>query len=192
MTVTTPARRDQLLAFGILVLVLAATWLIVISPIIEAFGDLKETIARSQRLVSEFEARGAAVPDLRTQLDQVRKMQLAETGYVEGANPAAASSALQATARRVLETNGATLRSLQALPPAPDGTAQRIAIRIDATIPGTRLLDLLYEFRISAPWLFADNVDLRVPDSVVAASPSAPRPDVSVRADIHAYFRAAQ
>ncbi|MCC7049387.1 MAG: hypothetical protein IT562_21945 [Alphaproteobacteria bacterium] len=189
MTVTTPTRRDQLLAIGILVLVLAAAWLIVIWPIIEAFGDLKKTIANSQRIVLEFEARGAAVPDLRYQLDQVRKTQLAETGYVEGPNPAAASSALQATARRVLEMNGAALRSLQALPPNPEGTAQRIAIRVDATIPGSRLLDLLYELRAASPSLFADNFDLRVPDSVATAPLSAPRADLAMRVDIHAYFR---
>jgi type II secretory pathway component PulM len=83
-----------LLAVGILVLALTMAWLIVIAPIVEAFGDLNDTIARSRRLVSEFEARGVAVPELRAQLDQIQKVQAGETGYVEGANPAAASSVL--------------------------------------------------------------------------------------------------
>lgn len=184
-----PTTRDKIYAVTILLLAGIAAWQLLLNPMIEAFSEKSAEIQRSRRLLQDLQARATAHDRIKAELEALRQNQRREPGYMEGANAAVASTSLQGAARRLLDAAGATLRSLQTLPPSVDGATQRIAVRVDATVPAHRLLDLLYAVRSSSPYLFVDSVDMRVPESQQAQPNATARPDIVLRADLYAFIR---
>ncbi len=115
------------------------------------------------------------------------RRQAGQTGLLTESNAALAGAALQAMVRRTIDGNGGALRSLQALPVRQEGSLQRLAMRVDATVPSGRLLDLLHASETALPYLFIENVDLRVPDGVQREGTGPTQ--IAIRAEFVAYRR---
>lgn len=188
MTLEPTSLPARILAVVLLVLAVAATWQVAMTPVVDAFMEQSERLERSRELLLAYRQRQTPVSDLQARLEAAKRRQSSAPGYIEAANPVLAGAALQGTVRRILETSGGAARTLQILPAARDGETETVAVRIDATLPVERLLDFLYDLDAATPYLFIDSVDLRVPET--------PPPDqarastrLSVRADISALAR---
>jgi general secretion pathway protein M len=188
VTLDPTSRQSRILAVALLLGLLIAIWLAVIEPTAGAFAEQSAALARSAELLQAFKRGEAAVPNLKVQLDELHKRQLSEMGFLEGTNTAMGSAALQAATKRMLEAAGGVLRSIQVLPSATEGAAQRVGVRIDGTVPSGRLLDFLYSVRTAVPYMFLDDLEIRVPETSPGLKTTQ---DPALRADIYGYIRTA-
>ncbi len=188
MTVHPNSALGRFVAVGLVVIVAGLVWLLVLEPITGAFAERWEVRADLQTSLMEYHRRSASLNELTRQRDELLGRQAGQTGLLTEANAALAGAALQATARRILEANGSALRSLQALPVRPEKNLQRVAVRVDTTAPSVRLLDLLYAIDTASPYLFIENIDLRVPDNLPRDGVG--HAQIALRAEIAAYRRA--
>lgn len=191
MTLDPNSLASKTLAATLLLLVVATAWQFVVVPIADEFAIQQDMIERSRLLLESFARKAVPADELESRLAELRAQQGSERGFVPGTNTAMGSAALQATTKRIWEGNGGVLRSLQVLSTRTDSSARRVGVRVDGSIPFGRLLDLLYEFRAAEPYLFVDNLQIRVPETPPGATPVAAKtyPDVTLRAEIHGYMR---
>jgi hypothetical protein len=183
--------RSRLLALGILVLVIAVTWLGVIAPISDAFAEQADDIAQSHRMLEAYTRRIAMRPIIEAKLAEIKANQaIAATGLVEGASAELAAANIQSTVKALIESGAGQVTSVQNLPPASAGGFQRIDIQYDATLPMTRLRDVTYRIETAVPYLFLDAVDLRAPEGWQSlGGANVDPPPLQVRWTVHAYRR---
>ena len=179
--------RSRLLALGILLIAVAAAWLLVIEPIAGAFEAQDEDIAQSHRMLAAYERRIALRPVIEAKLANIRARQTASTGGVEGASAELAAATIQNLVKTLIESQRGEVRSAQNLPPVSAGGFQRIDIQYDAAIPMTRLKDTVYRIETSTPYLFLDSVDLRAPEGWQIGPYSTEPPNLEVRWVVHGY-----
>ena len=187
MTLDPNSALGRFVAVGLVVIVAGFVWQLLIEPVTSAFAERWEARADLEESLGEYRRRSGPLDELIRQRDELLGRQAGQTGLLTEANAALAGAALQATARRILEANGSSLRSLQALPMRPEKNLQRVAVRIDTTAPSGRLLDLLYAIDTASPFLFIEGIDLRVPDNL--PRDGAGHAQIAIRAEIAAYRR---
>jgi hypothetical protein len=180
-----PAR---LLALGLALLTGLAVWFLGVQPLIDAFEEKREALAKAQQLAVEFRRRTVPLAEWQAQRETLKARQAKETGTLEAANAAIASANLQAQIRALLAASGGSVRSLQALPPVQEAHLQKIALRIDAMVATARLLDFLYAAEAASPYLFVDSLELRASEQA-ARNGQAP-PALSLRGDLYAFLKA--
>lgn len=181
--------QSRLLANLLLVGLTVAVFEFAIVPIRDVFQAQRDSFLQAQHFLEEYRRRTEPLPPLQAKLDELRNRQHSETGFIEGTNMAMGSAALQATSKRVMESNGGILRSIQVLPAVPDGDATRVIVRIDGSVPSQRLLDFLYDIRTLVPYVFIDNLDIRAPEATNAAAQASL--ELTIRADLYGYIRTA-
>lgn len=186
MILAPQSAASRALAVGLLLLAAAGVAQFVVLPVIEEFQTQQDFIERSRRMLDGFARRAVPLADLEVRLASLQAERGSERGFVDGTNTAMGSAALQATTKRIWEANGGVLRSLQVLSTRSDASARRVGVRVDGSIPFARLMDVLYEFRTAEPYLFVDNLQIRVPETSVRAET---RPDLTLRTEIYAYMR---
>lgn len=187
MTLVPDRHLGRALAVSLVLLLVGLAWQLVLDPVAAAFTDRWDARAELEASLAEYRRRSAPLRELSDQREALLRRQTGQAGLLSDANAALAGAGLQATMRRLLDANNSALRSLQALPVRLDGGLQRIAVRLDATVPAGRLLDLLYAIEAADPYLFVDGIDLRVPDTL--PRDGAGHAQLALRAEIAAYRR---
>ncbi|MBL6940381.1 MAG: hypothetical protein ISS15_15620 [Alphaproteobacteria bacterium] len=179
--------RNRLLALGILLLAVAAAWLLVIEPIAGALEAQDEEIAQSQRVLAAYERRVALRPVIEAKLAAMRLQQTASAGRVEGASAELAAATIQKGMKALIEGQAGQVHSAQNLPPVAADGFQRIDIQYDATIPMTRLKETVYRIETGTPYLFLDGIDLRAPETWQIGPYMTDAPGIDVRWVVHGY-----
>jgi hypothetical protein len=179
--------RRRLLALGILLLGVAAAWLLVIEPIAGAFAVQDDDIAQSHRMLATYEGRMALRPVIEAKLAEARRQQTASVGVVGGASAELAAAVIQNMMKTLIESQLGQVHSAQNLPPVTTGGFQRIDVQYEASIPMTHLKDATYRIETSTPYLFLDAVDLRAPENWQITPYTADPPNVEVRWTVHGY-----
>jgi hypothetical protein len=171
-----------------LVLLLALVGLqAAVLPVKEAFSQRWDAIAEREATLASFTARAGAGEGLRAQRDALQSRQSGEVGLLTEASAPLAGAALQGTARRLFESGGGALRSIQVLPARAEGALQRVAVRVDGTLPSGRMLDFLHGVETAVPYLFVETFELRVPEGMTGQQTG--HAQVTVRAELAAYRR---
>lgn len=174
------------------VAVAAVIWFAVVTPVIAAFSEQADVLVRSEQAAQELRRRTVPLAQLQARRDELKALRAQEPGAMDAPSPAVAGATLQTLARRLVEASGGSLRSMQALPPEQEGDLQKIAVRIDASVPGNRLLDLLYQIETTTPYLLAESIELRGAGAATARNGRARGPvPLTMRADLHVYLRPA-
>jgi hypothetical protein len=161
-----PARR-RLLALGLLLAALALLGLGVLAPLAERFGgdDLadrqRELLARAERVVAQM-------PALRRELETLDAELAAPGSILRAPTLAQAGAALQASLRAVLDAEGVTPESTQALAVVPHGPFQRVALRVELRMEHEALARVLAAIEAHRPHLL-------VREALVVAPREAPR-----------------
>lgn len=183
--------QSRALALGLVAVVLIVLWSLAVAPIWAAFANQDEARVSAERLVHEYQRRSVPLATLQARLDALKQQHATEAGLIEAANPAVAGATLQTEIRRVIAAHGGMLRSVQPLPPSQEASYQKIAVRIDTTVPSNRLIDVLYDLEAAVPYLLAETFELRAPESPNAPKGAHGHPEVTLRADLYGYMRAA-
>ncbi len=122
---------------------------------------LEEQIENRKAQIQRYQARIAALPQLRALLKQERSNQLFKTFYYRAKTPALAGAQLQRSLQQMVSDAGARLINTQFLPARKKEQPPRVHIRTQIQGDTRALRDLLLAIENAKPFLFIDQMSVR-------------------------------
>jgi len=153
-------RRGQALAVALLLLVLAAAWAAVASPLLSWHADRAEALQQRTTLARRMAQVAAGLPDLQRQAAAAAAAGPATTALLEGASDAVAGATLQQLIQDMAGRAGATLSSTEALPAEAVAAFRRIGVRVALSAPWAVLVQLLHAVEQSSPQMLVDDLQI--------------------------------
>jgi general secretion pathway protein M len=101
------------------------------------------------------------LPDLKTELDRVRKNDTFKAFYFAAPTPALAGAELQRKVQDIVTAANGRLISTQILPEQPGESPPRVRVRTQIQGSTETLLDVLYDLEEARPFLFVDQLSVR-------------------------------
>jgi general secretion pathway protein M len=154
--------RGRLVALALLLIPVILLARFVVWPLVTTYVSSDSTleatrdkIARYQRLLNELPALEAAVNELD------RKNPL-DPYLLSGKNRALAAAGLQRRLQEAAEKHGVTILSLRVRPPLAEARMERIAVEARLRADIRPLRELLYYVETTTPYMFVDNLSIKV------------------------------
>jgi general secretion pathway protein M len=161
-----PAGRA--LAWAILAMLLAAGWVGIASPLLDAHADRAEAIARKRQIAQRMAQRAAELPALRSALG-AQPVGVVGSGLVDAGSDALAGAALQATLQDIASNAGVRLVSVEVMPAEAEGAYRRLGLRVAASAPWPEMIRLLQAIERARPVMLVDALSLRAPPAQLAS-----------------------
>jgi general secretion pathway protein M len=182
-----PMRR--LLAVSLLIGIAWLLWSGVASPIIASHAEATATIERFETALSRERASERDIAALRASLVELKKSEASIPGFIEGANESIAAAQLQSRIKTAVEAVKGEMRSTQILPARDDGKYRRIAVRGQMLLTTAGLQRVLHDLESASPYLFLDNVDIKVRPQQRNRDTAVQEPTLEVRFDVAGFMR---
>jgi general secretion pathway protein M len=182
---------SRAVALGLLALLFAALYAVLVRPLWETYAAQTETIAEQQQLLDRYRRFAAARADLADRLEQLRNDRSAQEGYLEGENETLVAAQLQNRIRSVVQASGAKLSSTQVLQGVDEQGFRRIAVRVSMTCTITDLQKIFHELEGGRPYLFLDNVDVSGEQARRRIGDPTVREELNVSFDVFGFIRTA-
>lgn len=119
----------QVLALLIALLGAVVLYLLIVSPVLDFYGERGDMLDRRLATAGRYEALARQLPALRAADKKWRDQEGGEL-LLEGSSDTLASASLQTTVKGLVEEAGAKLSSSEVLQPATDGGFRRVGIRV--------------------------------------------------------------
>lgn len=122
-------KAGQALALAIAALGLALFYLVILSPVLDFYGERQDLLTQRTAMAARYEMLARALPQLRA----ADKKWLDQNGgelLLDGASDAIASAALQAAMKSIVEDAGAKLSSSEVLEASANGNFRRVGVRV--------------------------------------------------------------
>jgi len=183
--------RRRLLAAVILVLVLAAGYLVTIRPVSQLHGRNHETIADLAFRIQRFERIAESQSASQAALDRLARNNPSARYYLTSTRPALAATELQQLVRNTIDRSEAQLISTQVITgqDAVDHSTATVRVRMSGDIGA--LQSVLYSLEAGKPLLFVDDVSI-IASSMPRTSARAPQPGgglLNISFDVSGYLR---
>ncbi len=151
----------RLAAVSLLLMTVAAVYLLAIAPVIDSYRRNAEAIVDTRDLLARFERQAAARSDLEDRLEALRELVARQGHYLDGATYAVAAASLQDNVKAIVETQGGEVQSIQTMPSNANDDSGRVAIRVQSLMVVESLLYTLHRLEAGAPYLFVDNLEIQ-------------------------------
>jgi hypothetical protein len=176
-------------ALALLIAPILLTWQLVCAPLLERYVQTEDAIDRSVQLLSRYRANAGEKEKLAAELVTRRQNVSANRSFIEAPNQPLAASTLQGSLRRLLEANGASIRTLSVQPPVRDAGFDRLIARVEFGVDADRLIGVLHGIEsATAPNLTIDSLDIRAPDQGIPAQKAEANTSLTVRLDAAGYW----
>lgn len=191
MRLSLPVRR--LLAVALLLATVLLAWSGLVGPLLDSHAEAKVTIERLRLAVGRSREAGREVAALQAELAGLRGRQPSAGGFLPGANESVAAAQLQARLKAAVDRAGGDLRSTQILASRDEGRFRRITVRGQMLLRTSALQRMVHELEAASPYLFLDNVEIRVRDAPGDRDGAAAieDPPLDIRLDLSGYVRKA-
>ena len=154
--------RGRLVALALLLIPVILLARFVVWPLVTTYASsgsaleaTRDKIARYQRLLNELPALEAAVSELD------RKNPL-DPYLLSGKNRALAAANLQRSLQEAAEKHGVTILSLRVRPSVAEAQMERIAVEARLRADIRPLRELLYYVETTTPYMFVDDLSIKV------------------------------
>ena len=151
----------RLAAVSLLLMTVAAVYLLAIAPLVDSYRGNAEAIVDTRDLLARFERQAAARSDLEDRLEALRELVARQGHYLDGATYAVAAASLQDNVKAIVETQGGEVQSIQTMPSNANDDSGRVAIRVQSLMVVESLLYTLHRLEAGAPYLFVDNLEIQ-------------------------------
>lgn len=186
MILSAPLVVRRALALAILILPAVLLWFLAIDPLITRHGETQQAMERTLQLLARYRANAAQKADLEQMVRQRRQSASLHQGVIEAPNAALAASALQSGLRRILETNGGSVRVLSIAPPIREQGYDRLTARTEISVASDRLIEVIHALEVAtAPNLTVDAFDVRAPDQALKTDENV---SLMVRLDVSGFW----
>jgi hypothetical protein len=175
-------------ALALLVAVLFLGWSAAVEPLLESYQEAQATIQRLRPAIERGGAEGD-LADLKDKVDRLKSQRNEATGLLASGNESIAAAQLQARLKTITDSAKGELKSTQILAPRDDGNFRRITIRGQIAGSLAAVQRILYELESSSPYLFLDNVEIRVATGPARGTADAAATGLDLRLDVSGYLR---
>jgi general secretion pathway protein M len=151
-------RTGQLLALGILCLVLVGIYLLLVSPVLDLYNQREATLADRRMLAPRLSAAAAELPELRARLAELQTAATTRKIALDGASDAIAAANLQSRIEELASSAGVTIGSTEGLAAENRGGYRRIGLRLAITGDYDAIIKLLGAIETTAPPLILSNL----------------------------------
>lgn len=183
-----PATR-RILALGILVLVVALPYWLIVQPLIDQFAAVNAEIAERQEALARYRMVAARLGALEEQLEAMKRAGGRADDYLRGGSEAIVAADLQNRVKTLIDRSGGKLASTQVLTAAEEGGFRQVIVRVRLTTGIEGLRRILYELETGQPLLFIDNLDISTRQDRRRAGESESDPELTVSFDVYGYLR---
>jgi general secretion pathway protein M len=190
MTPRVSPQMQRLAALAILAALVMAVVVGVIEPVVSAYVDAGQTIARDRAAVAHAEQSGLDTTTLQAELASLKAQAGPPPGSLQSANESLAAAELQRRLKTVIEAVHGEVRSMQTLPPRLDSGFRRITVRGQASLKIAGLQQAVYDLETTSPLLFLDNVEVTAHPDQSGHPGAAEDPRLDVRFDLYGYMKA--
>ncbi len=187
MIVISQSAKKRGLALLILAGVLAIAWILVLRPLADIATGESEEGEHSLMLLSRYKALEDARPQVEAELRAMQQRNAAMSGLVEGNSAALAAAAVQSDIKAIVESNGGSVLSTQNMPSKVADGFEKIEIEYDLSLPLSSLKNVIYQIETHTPYLFIDDVTIRMPEGWMPESVDTPAPALEVQWLIRGY-----
>ena len=193
MTTDLPPLARRSLALAILLLLVGIVYAATVQPLLEDYRDTTQSIEQMSALLQRYQRVADNLAPLQAELAGVQQRQGAKDGFFTGANDTLVAAQLQGKLRTAVEAARGELKSTQVLPPEDDGKMRRITVRGQMASTLGAVQRVIYELEASSsPYLFVDNLNLRVRAAERRAEVPDQDPILDVRFDVYGYLSSAK
>jgi general secretion pathway protein M len=161
MNLAVPPLLSRLLALGLLVLVIALAWIILVSPIRADFDAQQTRIQRGTELLQRYEKALDNEPNLRAEIEELRKNDGSPDPFLKGDSSQIIAANLQNQIQTLVAGEPGDIRSIQVLPETEEEGFEKIGLRVTLTAGIPTMQKIFYDIEASVPALFIDNLDVR-------------------------------
>jgi hypothetical protein len=166
-------RQGRVLAVSLLLIALAATYLVVVSPLLDLYEERAAFLEDRRLLLPRLRAAAEELPALRERVEQLRNAAGNRKITLEGASDAIAAATLQSRIEELATSVGATIGSTESLPVEVRSGYRRIGLRYVLSGQYETLVKFLAKLDTATPPLVIDNLHihgvLRRPGTPAAA-----------------------
>jgi general secretion pathway protein M len=187
-----PPLASRGLALALLAALVAIIYAVVVQPLIDDYAETTQSIDQMTALLQRYRGIAANLAPLQAELAQVQQRQGARDGFFTGTNDTLVAAQLQGRLRSAVEAARGELKSTQVLPPEDDGKMRRITVRGQMASTLGAVQRVLYDLEASSPYLFIDNLNLRVRAVERRAENPDADPILDVRFDVYGYLSSAK
>jgi general secretion pathway protein M len=189
MRLSLPPALGRLLAATLFVFLIGGIAGGVVMPVLDALAEAELSNDEYQLALGRGRALDRELKSVKAQLADIRQVQAAQSGFLDGANDSLATAQLQSRVKTIIETSGGELRSTQVLPVRDEGKFRRIIVRGQMAANIAAMQRIFYDIESASPYLFLDNIDIRARPSPRAQDNVPTDPMLDVRFDLYGYVR---
>ncbi len=176
-------------ALSLLVFVIGALYLLLVSPVIEAYRSTDEASREALEQLARYEHISKTNPNRKAELEKLSKQQSRSGVYLAGDTDALAAAGLQEDVSAKIKKNGGKVRSMQILPVRTDGEFKRVSVRVQLTATLGSFARILYALESGKPYVFIDNLDVKNRRARKAKKGTEEDPELVIRFDLYGYLR---
>jgi hypothetical protein len=184
MTALPEGRSGRFAALGILVVLLAAAYLAIISPVISFYASTADTLDQRREQVRKYRNAVNDLPRLREGAKRQSDAASAANMLLTGASDAVAAAELQSSLKDIVEGEGTTIMSAAILPVEAEGAFRRVGLRIAFSGDIEVLTTVLLQVEEARPMLFVGDFDVHQSS---AGESDGENPMLAVSLDVFGY-----
>jgi Tfp pilus assembly protein PilO len=166
-----PAGR--LLAVLLPLVVIAAAYLLIVTPLVGLYADRTSLLAGRDQLRDKLVATAAELPQLRAQLSELSTTSNAQQATLQGASDPVATASLQNRVEQMAASAGAAISSTETLPPEIRDYYRRLGLRVVLNGSFDSLVNFISALETSSIPLIVDNLQIHVVQSRAGANQTA-------------------
>ncbi len=151
MTLTERIPPTRMAALAILIVLIILIWLSVLDPLLSLWQRQAEQADRTADMIVRLRQTSAEGPTLKDAIAKLGQGQHDRNAILMAPNANVAGAVLQSEVKRIAEGDGATLRTIQQLPPVPEGSLNRIGVRVDLEADTGQLANILSKLEGHTP-----------------------------------------
>jgi general secretion pathway protein M len=185
--VSLPLRRT--LAVAILLALVSVVLSGIVQPLLDNYRESKASVDRLEAAMQRSHAGDRDIAQVQAELTALKRRQSSTGGFLQGSNESIATAQLQDRLKTSVEGAKGELRSTQILPSRDDGKFRRITVRAQISLTTAALQRALYDVESSSPFLFLDNVIVRVRSVSQDRNKVVQDPILDVSFDLSGYIR---
>lgn len=163
-------------ALMVLASAIAVPWWMLNRHYSNAVDDATTRLERYLRIIGMRES-------LQQKAVEVRALE-AQHHFLKSASPALAAAELQEQVKAVLETYGGKLNSIQILPHKDDDVYRQVTVSLQLNAPISGVKAILHALESAHPYLFVENLAIRVQNIGAARSDANNDPELFVQFDV--------
>jgi len=160
MTTLPEGRSGRFAALGILIVLAAAFYFAVLSPVISFYADTAGTLQQRREQVRKYRNAVNELPHLRETAKRQSDAASAANMLLTGASDAVAAAELQSSLKDIVEGEGSTIMSAAILPVEAEGAFRRVGLRIAFSGDMELLTTVLLQIEESHPMLLVRDFDV--------------------------------